>query len=105
MMLYENLIADPQYPNFADSIFSHKQFVGKYCYAVTNTYGYPTEGIAVKQEDTLTEEEKKIVNGNAMLISITDCTIGYKARLNLCCSEAMAAKKAGKSIEKYQLKK
>jgi hypothetical protein len=105
-MLYENLNADHQYPNFADTIFSRKQFVGKYCYAATNTYGYPTEGIAVKQEDTLTdEEEEKIVNGNAILISITDCTIGYKARLNLCCSEAIAAKKAGKSVEKYQLKK
>jgi hypothetical protein len=105
MMLYENLNADAQYPNFADTIFSRKQFVGKYCYAATNTYGYPKEGIAVKQEDTLTEEEKKIINNNAMLISITDRTIGYKARLNLCHSEAIAAKKAGKSVEKYQLKK
>jgi hypothetical protein len=105
MMLYENLNADAQYPNFADSIFSRKQFVGKYCYAATNTYGYPTEGIAVKQEDTLMEEEEKIVAGNAMLISITDHTIGYEARLNLCRAEAIAAKKAGKSVEKYQLKK
>jgi hypothetical protein len=42
---------------------------------------------------------------NAMLINITDYTIGYEARLNLCCSEAIAAKKAGRSVEKYQLKK
>jgi len=104
-MLYTNLNADPQYPNFADTIFSRKQLVGKYCYAATNTYGYPTEAIAVKQEDTLTEAEEKIVNGNAMLLSISDQSIGYTARLNLCRSEAIAAKKAGKSVEKYQLPK
>jgi hypothetical protein len=36
---------------------------------------------------------------------MSDRTIGYQARLNLCCSEAIVAKKAGKSVEKYQLKK
>jgi hypothetical protein len=48
-----------------------------------------------------------IVNGNTMLISIlSDHTMPYKARLNLCRAEAIAAKKTGKkSIEKYQLKK
>jgi hypothetical protein len=105
MMLYENLNSDEKYPNFADTIFSRKQFVGKYCYAACNTYGYPIDGIAIKQEDTLTEEEEKIVNGNAMLISISDHTMPYEARLNLCRAEAIAAKKTGKSVEKYQLKK
>jgi hypothetical protein len=61
-MLYENLNSDKKYPNFADTIFSHKQFVGKYCSTACNTYGYPKGGITIKQEDTLTEEEEKIVN-------------------------------------------
>jgi hypothetical protein len=68
MMLYENLNSDEKYPNFADTIFSRKQFVGKYCYAACNTYGHPRDSITIKQEDTLTEEEEKIVNGSAMLI-------------------------------------
>jgi hypothetical protein len=100
MMLYENLYADIKYPNFANTIFSCKQFVGKFPFTVTNTYGYPKEGIAVKHKDTLTKEEEKIVNRNTMLISITDHT-----RHNLCHSEAILVKKVGKSIEKYQLKK
>jgi hypothetical protein len=49
-MLYENLNADAQYPNFADSIFSRKQFVGKYCYAATNTYGYPKESFSPRRK-------------------------------------------------------
>jgi hypothetical protein len=103
--LYENLNSNKKYPNFADTIFSRKQFVGKYCYTACNTYGYPKDGIAIKQEDTLTEEEEKIVNGNAMLLSISDHSMNYKVRLNPCLAEAIVAKKTGKSMEKYQLKK
>jgi hypothetical protein len=94
MMLYQNLNSDEKYPNFADTIFSRKQFIGKYCYVACYTYGYPRDGITIKQqEDTLTEEEEKIVNGNAVLISISDHTMPYKARLNLCRAEAIAAKR------------
>jgi hypothetical protein len=100
MMLYENLNSDEKYPNFADTIFSCNQFVGKYCYAACNTHGYPRDGITIKQDDTLTEEEEKIVNRNAILISISDHTMPYEARRNLCRAEAIAAKKTGKSVKK-----